>query len=111
MWEEQMLSKVVQQLHTHHTNSNYKKLPLFVSRSRHSIDHCIDVELLLIKFNVALTEPKTMSTKEDSPLFWLHYKARLGVCSQQPGWLKLGDSHTLALTFRINWQGGSHGHS
>ncbi len=82
MGEEQMLSKVVQQLHTHHTYLNYKKLLPFVSRSRHSIDQCIDVELLLIEFNVALTEPKTMPTKEDSPLFWLHYKAQPGICSQ-----------------------------
>ncbi len=77
-----MLSKVVQQLHTHHTNSNYKKLLPFVSRSRLSIDQCIDVKLILIKFNVALTESETMPTKEDSTLFWLHYKARLGICSQ-----------------------------
>ncbi len=76
-----MLSKVVQQLHTHHTNSNYNKLLPFVLRSRHSINQCINVNLLLIKFNVALTEPKTMPSKEDSPLFWLHYKAQLGICS------------------------------
>ena len=29
----------------------------------------------------------------------------------QPGWLQLKDSHTLALTFGIDWQGGSHGRS
>ncbi len=64
MWEEQMLSKVVQQLHTHHTNLNYKKILPFVSRCRHSIDQCINVKLHLIKFNSALTEPKTMPNKD-----------------------------------------------
>ncbi len=59
-----------------------QKLPPFVSRSRHSIDQWIDVKLLLFEFNVALTEPKMMPTKEDTPLFWLLCKARLGICSQ-----------------------------
>jgi len=64
------------------------------------------ITILLIQFNIALTEPKMMPTKEGSPLIWIHYKARLGM---QPGWLQLKHSHTLALTFGIDWQGGSHG--
>jgi len=86
------------------------KMAPIVSRHSCSIDHCINVDLLLIQFNVALTEPKMMPTKEDSPLIWLHYKKPNLVYAAKWLQLQLKDSHTLVLTFGINRQGGSHGH-
>jgi hypothetical protein len=62
---------------THHTNSNCIKLPPIVLRHSCSIDHCINVELLLIQFNIALTEPKMMPTKEDSHPFGIIIKPDL----------------------------------